>query len=237
MIPRPLPLLALLFVAPLSRAQAPAGVALPEPLKRAAAVFNGERKEYAFLVSMPRQEAVAAFAPIQRSRYPDSAAYVVATFGLAMNGVEVPANVGRLVGPLKRFQDGKLAELMVSSGFAEGQVLLEDIPTALYRIYQARRSTEALQALIMAPMEGAVAENRDDYVVDLLRADPIPVLKLAASPPVYARVWDIADWNIGLPQERRDFIRKLRTTPWPTPALKRTALKLASDLRVRRNRP
>lgn len=179
---------------------------------------------------------MSAFAPIQRSRYPDSAAYMVATFALAMNGVDVRGNVGRLVGPLKRFEIAEIKELSVSSGFREGEVLLEDIPTALYRIYQARGSTDALLALITAPMDGAVAENRDDYVVAELKRNPVPILKLAQDPVVYQHVWDIADWNIGLPKDRKAFIQKLQATAWPTPVLKRLALRLAKDLKVRRNR-
>lgn len=203
----------------------------------AAQLFSGERKDVATLKGVGAEKVSAEIGGLVKKSSINSAGYAVSAFALAVNGVDLEANLGRLAGPLKRAQEGKVTELEPTNGLAPGQVLLEDIPWALYLVYKARKYQPALEALLTAPVDGAVAENRDDVVMDQLREDPVPVLQIASNnPKVYERVWDIVDWNIGPKTARTAFINRLKSRRWPSAALKRTALRLAADLRKPKNR-
>jgi hypothetical protein len=204
--------------------------------QNAAALFSGERKDNVF-ATMSNAQVVKEFSPMLKDSQ-DSAGFVLGAFALAMKGVDIDTNIGRMVIPLKHVADDKLDELIPNRGFAENQVRYEDIPDAMFLIYKTRHYTPALKALFTMPVDGPCAENRDDDVMAQLRKDPKPVLALAAADKgVYATLWDLVDWNVGSMTDRKIFIHRMQTAHWTTPAMKRVALQLAKDLKTPKNRP
>jgi len=206
------------------------------PFDTAAAVFSGERDAKA-LASMTKATAIKAFRSMTKDPR-DSSSRVVAAFALAMKGVDVDSNLGRLIEPIKDAHDGKIDELTASRGLAENQILLEDVPNAIYLIYKTRHYPPALKALFTMPVDWPAAEYRDDCVMAQLRTDPVPVISLASSDPqIYGTLWDIVDWNVGGPGDRKLFITQLQSSKWPNKSLRDTAVRLAHDLSTPKNRP
>jgi hypothetical protein len=206
------------------------------PLQAVAHFVTGQPRESGYLRSMSRADVVREFAPLIKSEPVDSTARIVAAFALAYKGVDVDQNLGRMMGPLRRFESGAIAELSPSTKLAGHEVLLEDIPNAVYRIYKARRYMPALKLMFTMPVDGAAAENRDDDVMEQLAKDPKPVLELASDAKIYEKLWDIVDWNVGTGPERDAFIRKMKSTRWPNKNVKAVAGRLARDLSKQKNR-
>jgi len=201
-----------------------------------AAVFTGER-ELKSLNALSKEAAIKEFTPILKDS-PDSGSFVVAAFVLAMKGVDVDANLARLVMPIKNSHDDMYEELKATRGLAENQILIEDIPNAIYTIYKTRKYGPALKTLLTMPVAWPAAEYRDDCVMAQLRLDPKSLLGFASSDAkVYATLWDIIDWNIGPIQDRMRLAKVLKTSAWSTPAMKKTALRLAHDIATPKNRP
>ena len=207
-----------------------------KPLEAVTTLFNGSKTEDAFLQRMPKQEAEMEFGRVLKAEKADTSAYLVASFALAMRGVDMDANVIRICGPLKD-ADGQIESIAPSGGLAKDQILPEDIPTALYEIYKVRHFQPALKALFTTPIEGAVAENRDDDVMNAISRSPVDVLRLATQDrSVYPKLWDIIDWNIGPMSDRLALIKRLKSGHWPNAQIRHTASRLASDLRQPKHR-
>lgn len=206
-------------------------------LQRAAHVFNGDDSSDDFLKGLTKPNAIREFGPFLKSEKPGTSAYLVAAFALAVNGVDIPTNLGRIVGPLKT-SSGQIESIEASGGLNKDEILPEDIPTSVYTVYKLRHNAMALHLLFTTPIEGAVAENRDDDVMDAMTYHAVDVIRLATSDPVvYAKLWDILDWNIGPMSDRMALIRRLETEKWPSDALRKTAVRLASDLTRPKHRP
>lgn len=202
----------------------------------AAAVMSGEKPESS-IASLSKAIAIKDLSPRLKDS-PDSSSFVVAAFALAMKGVDIDVNLGRLVIPIKSAHDEKIEELVAGGGLAENQIMLADIPNAIYLVYKTRKYMPALKLLFTMPVEWPAAEYRDDCVMAQLRKDPKPVLAMAAADPkIYATLWDIVDWNVGSMNDRKIFIHRMRTARWTTAPMKKAALKLAKDLAVPKNRP
>ena len=202
----------------------------------AASVFSGEQDAKA-LLAISKASVVKDLNPFLKDPR-DSASRVVAAFALAMKGVDIDANLARMVEPIKDAHDDKIEELSASRGLAENQVLLEDIPNAIYLIYKTRHYAPALKTLLTMPVDWPAAEYRDDCVMTQMRVDPVPVMAIASKDAmVYSTLWDIVDWNVGAIRDRKSFISKLRSTKWPNRSVKETALRLAHDLATPKNRP
>jgi len=202
----------------------------------AASAFSGEQP-IGVMTSITKAQAIKTFTPILKEST-NSAGFVIAAFALAMKGVDVDANLSRLVLPIKDAHDEKIEELTATHGLAKNQILIEDIPNAIYAIYKSRQSTSALKTLLTMPVDWPAAEYRDDCVMTVLRNDPKPVIALASGDAkIYATLWDILDWNVGSMKDRNNFIGRLQTIRWKTVPLKKTAMKLAHDLATPKNRP
>ena len=202
--------------------------------QKAANVLAGEQP-VKVLDSISKEQAIKEFTPLLKESQ-DSASFVIAAFVLAMKGVDVDKNLARLVAPIKDSHDGKIDELTATHGLAENQVLLEDIPNAIYLIYRTRHYTPALKTLLTMPVDWPAAEYRDDCIMTQLRTDAKPVLEMAQDVKIYATVWDIVDWNVGSMNDRMKFVARLKTTRWPNASTKKTALRLAHDVATPKNR-
>jgi hypothetical protein len=225
-----------LHVLGLSCAFVAAVAAAQTPFRNVAAYFSGERKDDV-LSKISKAMAVKEFSPMLKDS-PDSAGYVIAAFVLAMKGVDLDGNLARLVVPIKDAHNEKIEELTATHGLAENQILLEDVPNAIYQIYKTQHYLPALKTLFTMPVDWPAAEYRDDCVMAQLRSDPKPVMAMAAGDKkIYATLWDIVDWNVGAVTDRKIFIHRMQTARWTTPAMKRVALQLAHDLATPRNRP
>lgn len=205
------------------------------PLQSAAAVFSGENNSKD-LLAISKAQAIKVFSPLLKDPR-DSSSRVVAAFALAMKGVDVDANLARMIEPIKDAHDEKIEELEADRGLAENQILLEDIPNAIYLIYKTRHYDPALKTLFTMPVDWPAAEYRDDCVMTQFRTDPASVLALASKDAgIYNTLWDIVDWNIGGLADRKVFVRHLKDTHVPSKPLKQTALRLARDLMTPKNR-
>ena len=205
------------------------------PIQKAAAVLSGEQPATALKLST--KDATAAFAPLLKGS-PNSSGFVVAAFALAMSGVDIDANIGRLIIPIKNARDEKIEELTESNGLAENQIMLADIPNGIYMIYKTRKHLPALKALLSMPIEWPAAEYRDDCILAQIRKDPKPIFQMAGNDKnIYNTLWDIVDWNIGSPTERKVFINRLQTAKWTTAPMKKAAMQLSKDLQKPKNRP
>jgi hypothetical protein len=222
------------IVAALSLGQKSA--APPDFLERAARIFNGDAPKDDLLMRFSKVEAQRDFQPILDSEKPETSAHIVAAFALAMKGIHMDENLARILAPLKK-TEGQLESIPASGGLAKDEILPEDIPTAVYTLYKARHDLSALKSLLTAPIDGAVAENRDDDVMDAMSRNPVDLMRLGAQDEaVYARLWDILDWNIGPMRDRLALIRRLKAGRWPNQQIRHTALRLASDLRKPKHR-
>ncbi|HEV2471964.1 MAG TPA: hypothetical protein VGS41_04820 [Chthonomonadales bacterium] len=68
---------------------------------------------------------------------------------------------------------------------------IDDVPIAFQRIYEQRRSPDALAALLDLQADGSVEEAKEVAVVALLRQDPVRVLAAAGVLP--GRLHGLAD--------------------------------------------
>lgn len=205
------------------------------PFLKVAAFFSSERKDNV-LATMSKDDVAKDFSPYLKDPQ-DSASFVIAAFALAMKGVDVDANIGRLVMPIKDSHDGKIDELEANRGLAQNQILLEDIPNSIYLIYKTRHYTPALKTLLTMPVDWPAAEYRDDCIMSQLRIAPDPVIALASQDKkIYSTLSDIIDWNVGAMPDRKAFVHRMETAHWP-PTLKATAIKLAHDVATPKNRP
>ena len=208
----------------------------PDPLKAVARLFNGDKTDDGFLQRMSKSEAEKTFGAALKATKADTSGFLVASFALAMRGVDMDANVSRICAPLKDAA-GQIESIAPSGGLEKDQILPEDIPTALYEIYKVRHFQPALKALFTTPIDGAVAESRDDDVMDAVSRTPADVLRLAAQDAaIYSKLWDIIDWNIGPASDRQALIKRLKAGHWPSPEIRHTATHLANDLRQPKHR-
>ena len=217
------------------RAQAHAVVGASS-LQIVASLFSGDKKDDTYLQHMAKQDAAKLFGGFLKDTKPDTSGYLVASFALAMKGVDMDVNLIRIVGPLKD-ANGQIESIPASGGLSRDEILPEDIPTALYTLYKDRHYPPALKELFKAPVDGAVAENRDDDVMDAMSHSAADVLRLATQDPeIYGKLWDIIDWNIGPISDRLALIKRLKAGRWPNPEIRHTAMRLASDLRQPKHR-
>ncbi len=206
------------------------------PLLAAAALFSGEKSDTTFLEQMSKTRAEKEFGTVLQTQKADSSSYLVASFALAMRGVDMDANVARICGPLKHAA-GQVESITPSGGLEKDQILPEDIPIALYEIYKVRHFQPALKALFTTPIDGAAAENRDDDVMDAILRNRVDVLRLATQDQtVYSKLWDIIDWNIGAMSDRSALTKRLKLAKWPNPEIRHTAVRLSNDLRRPKHR-
>src|SRR6476469_4918760 len=82
----------------------------PEFLARAARIFNGAAPNDDLLIRLTKMQAEKDFQPLLETEKPETSAYLVAAFALAMKGIKADENLARILAPLKQ-TDGQLESI------------------------------------------------------------------------------------------------------------------------------
>lgn len=186
-----------------------------------------------YLKSVSRENAVRVLQPVLKTEPSNTSGYFLAAWVLACKGIELSSNTQRVLRPALIWKENSTRDFTPTHGLAPDAVLLEDVPQALFLIVKSQRYQPALRALVTMPSDGAVAENQDDCLMDLLKQEPVTVMRLAATDKsIYRKLVDTVDWNVGPPASRKAFLSTLGATRWPNPKVRSTAVAFIRALRT-----
>jgi hypothetical protein len=222
----------LLFAISVATALAQTGLSQTDTLLRWAAGALDPEFNYASFKNISRQDAARLLTPIIAEQPSNTSGYFLASLLLACKGIDLRANTERVLKPALVWKENSTREFKSTNGLAPNAVLLEDVPRALFLIVKTQKYQPAVKALITMPSDGAVAENQDDCIMDLLKQEPVTVMRLAAQDKaIYDKLVDTIDWNVGSPASRSAFLGKLAAVRWPNTALRRKADALIRTLK------
>ena len=120
-----------------------------QAVQKAAKVLAEATKAESYFRAMDKAQAIKLFQPVLKESSPRTTGRFVAAFVLACKGVDLKNNVQKVLQPSVDWKSGFNPEevLKPSNGMAEHDLVMEDVPEALYLIYRIQHYQPALHDL------------------------------------------------------------------------------------------
>jgi hypothetical protein len=146
------------------------------------AIEAAKAQAKSYFSRIPKGTLTQTLVPIRKSLYRGTSAYTSVAFVLAYYGIDFEQNARRVVGSIALA--GTPPAKLIATGFHEtefdraGEWEAGDAVTTLYRHHH---SAVLLQSYLRAPVDGAIAEGWNSYILDLFLAFPGDVLRASKS--------------------------------------------------------